>query len=126
MSHTANEAMQQPTLQTVGRAYKPLTEGLKYDTGKPRYDLIVWPHVEGIAKVLTMGAAKYQANNWQRVDDGASRYFAAAMRHLLAYRAGELVDNESGLSHLAHAATNLMFLSYLSEEPLPCNPTGKS
>lgn len=110
----------------ISTAYRPLNEGLKFDAGKPRYDLLVWSHVEDIAKVLTMGAAKYQANNWQRVDDGADRYFAAAMRHLVAYRTGEMTDTESELPHLAHAAANLMFLSYLSTSEAPCIPTDKS
>jgi hypothetical protein len=128
--NTANDAMQQQSLQNLsrctGQAYKPLTEGLKFDTGKPRYDLLVWPHVEDIAKVMTMGAAKYAPGNWVHVEGGKDRYFAAAMRHLLAYRAGERADAESGLPHLAHAATNMMFLSYLSTLEAPCNPTDKS
>jgi hypothetical protein len=97
--------------------------GLKYDAGKPRLDLVYWPHVEDVAKVLTAGAAKYKPNNWQKVENGVDRYFAAAMRHLIAYRSGELIDPETGLPHLAHAATNIMFLSYLTSGPLPCAHT---
>lgn len=90
--------------------------GLKYDAGKPRFDLVYWPHIEDIAKVLTAGAEKYAPNNWQKVENGEDRYFAAAMRHLLKHRSGEVIDPDSGQPHLAHAATNLMFLSYLTEE----------
>jgi hypothetical protein len=63
--------------------------------------------------VLTYGAAKYGAENWRKVQDGRNRYYAAALRHLLAWREGELTDQESGLDHISHAMTNLVFLSEL-------------
>ena len=91
-------------------------KGLKYDTGKSRLDLVQWPLVTGIGDVLAYGAKKYEANNWQHVANGDARYFAAAMRHLIAYRSGEVLDPESGLNHLAHAATNLMFLLHIQTE----------
>lgn len=88
-------------------------KGLKYDADKSRLDLVQWPLVTGIGDVLAYGAKKYEANNWQHVANGDDRYFAAAMRHLIAYRSGEVLDPESGLNHLAHAATNLMFLLHI-------------
>lgn len=100
---------------TMATEVGPLEQpGLKFDTGKNRLDLIYWPFVEGVGTVLTHGAAKYAPNNWQKVDDGINRYFAAAMRHLIAYRNGERLDPDSGLPHLSHAATNMMFLQYLT------------
>ena len=36
--------------------------------------------------------------------------YASAMRHLLKWAGGEDLDDESGLSHLDHAITNLAFL----------------
>lgn len=93
-----------------------MTTGMKFDGQKNRLDLIQWPFVADIGLVLTHGAAKYAPNNWQLVENGGDRYFAAAMRHLLAYRGGELIDPESGLSHLSHCATNLMFLDHLSKQ----------
>lgn len=84
--------------------------GQKDDRGKNRLDLIEPEFIEGIGEVLTFGAAKYEPNNWQNVVDAEDRYYAAALRHLMAWRRGEVVDEESGLSHLKHAATNLMFL----------------
>ena len=44
------------------------------------------------------------------------RYVDALYRHLLAYIEGNEVDEESGLSHLAHMACNISFL--LDEEYL--------
>lgn len=84
--------------------------GKKYDGGKIRWDLVPLTAVEEIAKVLTYGAAKYDANNWQNVAPFEARYFAALQRHLAAWRRGEEVDPESGIRHLAHAGCCLLFL----------------
>ena len=72
--------------------------------------------VESVGKVLTFGASKYEPNNWQNVEDGEDRYYAAALRHLVAYRKGEEKDPESGLSHLEHAACNIMFLLHFERK----------
>ena len=90
--------------------------GRKNDQGKNRLDLIEPEFIEGVGEVLTFGAEKYEPNNWQKVEDPEDRYYAAALRHLMAWRKGEATDEESGLSHLKHAATNLMFLLHFEEE----------
>ena len=38
------------------------------------------------------------------------RLIAAALRHVNAYNGGEDCDPESGVSHIAHAACNLLML----------------
>jgi len=86
--------------------------GQKHDGDKVRMELVYYPAITGIAKVLTFGANKYADNSWQNLENRKARYFAAAMRHLLAYWMGERADDESDLSHLDHCATNLMFLKY--------------
>lgn len=84
--------------------------GAKHDSGKPRMDLIP-PHAEKLmAEVLTFGAKKYSPENWRLVSDLRSRYIAAAMRHINAWRIGEEDDPETGLPHLAHAMCNLAFI----------------
>jgi hypothetical protein len=90
--------------------------GRKDDTGKNRLDLIEPEFIESVGKVLTFGANKYEPNNWQNVEDGKDRYYAAALRHLMAYRKGEEKDPESGLSHLEHVACNIMFLLHFERE----------
>jgi hypothetical protein len=72
--------------------------------------------IKGVAEVLTFGANKYSANGWQTVPNAVERYKDALYRHLNAYERGELVDEESGLSHLLHATTNLMFIIELSQK----------
>lgn len=90
--------------------------GLKYDDDKIRFDLIEPEFEEAVASVLTMGAKKYAPNSWQHVDDRVNRYYASLRRHINAWRKGELIDKESGLSHLAHAACNVMFLMHAERE----------
>ena len=90
--------------------------GLKYDDGKLQYGLIPPIATRSLAQVLTFGAAKYAPNSWQTVQDGERRYLDALYRHLEAYRTGESTDSESGLSHLAHAITNVAFLLHFEQE----------
>jgi hypothetical protein len=93
-------------------AYKAATDevGLKYDSGKVRWELLPEEPIELIAQVMTHGAAKYDADNWRHVVPFKNRYYAALRRHLRAWRAGEQTDPDSGLPHLAHAACNIIFL----------------
>ena len=86
--------------------------GRKDDATKTRLDLVWWPFIRDVADVLTAGAAHYGDDNWRRVDRARDRYFAAAMRHLIAWYGGESRDPESGHPHLAHAAASLMFLAW--------------
>jgi hypothetical protein len=97
--------------------FKDKEVGFKYDGDKPRWELLRWGFIEEIVQDLTFGAKKYGPNNWEKVDNGIDRYFAAAMRHLIAFRKGEQIDPESGLSHLAMAGCNLMFLWELNSGP---------
>ena len=90
------------------------TDFIKYDNGKLQYSLIPPIALEELAKTLTYGANKYEANNWKNVDD-KSRYVDALYRHLEAWRSGKSVDYESGLSHLSHALTNIAFLIYFED-----------
>jgi hypothetical protein len=84
-------------------------EGVKYDAGKPRYDLIPPELLEETAIVLTYGAVKYSERNWEK-GMAWHRPFGALMRHMWAWWRGESVDPETGFSHLAHAACCIAFL----------------
>jgi len=88
--------------------------GIKYDANKPRWDLLPFEAVELVVEVLTSGAVKYDDHNWKRLPDAKNRYFAAMMRHIVAYKKGERFD-ESGSSHLAHAAACMIFLLHKTE-----------
>ena len=82
----------------------------KHDLGKLRWDCLPWPAVEQVVLVLTFGANKYSAWSWPSVPDARRRYFAAMVRHAVAWLRGERLDPESGLPHLAHLACNALFL----------------
>jgi len=90
--------------------------GRKFDNGKPRTDLISSAAILELAKVLEFGARKYDPWNWAS-GIKYSRIIGAALRHLLAWKDGEDQDPETGLSHVAHAMCNLMFLlDYLDRQ----------
>jgi hypothetical protein len=91
--------------------------GEKHDQGKARWDLLPFKALEEIVMVLTFGANKYEPDGWRKVPNAKPRYFAAAMRHMMAWLIrGEQRDPESGLHHLAHAACCLFFMLELSLE----------
>jgi hypothetical protein len=95
--------------------------GMKFDHGKPRYDLVPWAALDDVVRVLTYGAQKYADNNWQHVEGKEQRYPAAAMRHISAYLQGQKYDPETGLNHMAHAICSLLFilaLDKMSEQDL--------
>lgn len=89
--------------------------GIKRDAGKSPWDLLPWGALGQVVDVLEYGARKYAPHGWRLVPDAERRYLAALMRHAAAYGRGEPVDPESGLSHLAHLATNALFLAELAE-----------
>ena len=100
--------------QVADRLTEIAATGKKYDRGKPMFDLLVPEFLEGLAKVLTMGAEKYGPENWKHGLE-PRRFLAALYRHLNAYHRGEKNDSESGLSHLLHISINAMFLYYFDE-----------
>ncbi len=85
--------------------------GIKYDSDKPDYSLLDLATLEGVVRVLQAGAEKYSRDNWKHVRP-VRRYFAATLRHLARYRAGEQFDPETGESHLAHAVASLTFIMW--------------
>ena len=100
--------------------------GKKFDQGKTEWDLLPLGPVEEIVKVLMHGREKYGRDNWQLVDNPIRRYYAAAQRHLAAFRRArfdtknpfDAVDSESKLHHLAHAACCLLFLLWHERKEL--------
>lgn len=89
--------------------------GMKYDSDKPRYSLLPKGAVNAVIDVLEFGAKKYDADNWQKVDNAKERYYNAAMRHIDKWWNGEKHDPETNIHHLAHASTNLFFLMWFDK-----------
>jgi len=92
-----------PSDERGGRA------GVKHDQGKPRMDLIPPELLTEVAKILTFGADKYDDRNWEKGMEWG-RVYAALQRHLWAWWNKEDKDEETGESHLAHAACCISFL----------------
>lgn len=86
-------------------------EGLRFDDGKPRYDLVPPEALESLAKVLSYGANKYAQRNWEKGMKWG-RVFGSLMRHLWKWWSPfhSDTDEETGFSHLDHALCNVAFL----------------
>ena len=93
---------------------KKCQQGVKFDNGKPAagWLLEVFPNaLMCLGKVIRKGQEKYpNPNNWKYLEQAEIRYRDALMRHLLKKYAGQDTDEETGLSHLAHAAWNALAL----------------
>lgn len=88
----------------------PHTAGRKDDSGKARFDLLPPHALLEVAKVLAYGANKYGDNNWCTLSNLEERYVGAAGRHGNAAARGQILDEESGLHHVAHQVCSLMFV----------------
>tara|TARA_B100001093_G_scaffold520319_1_gene614639 strand:- start:4461 stop:4769 length:309 start_codon:yes stop_codon:yes gene_type:complete len=84
----------------------------KFDNGKPPLGLIPPEALLQISEVFGFGAEKYGMNNWREDGHNTSwiRTYSSIQRHLNAWHSGEDMDQESGMSHLSHAATQIMIL----------------
>ena len=89
--------------------------------GKLRTDLVEPEWIEAIAEVMTYSSTKYDERSWQSCDRGDSFTvdYAAAMRHLLKWRKGQMIDEQSGLSHLAHAAADILIMLWHEYKAYP-------
>lgn len=80
----------------------------KQTEGKYKPSLTYTSLLEEISKVREYGIKKYgSSEDWMSTDK--IHHYEAAIRHIRKHIDGEFIDNDSGLLHLAHAVTNLMF-----------------
>jgi len=83
----------------------------KDDKGKVRPTLLPIEGIEGMLEVMEYGAKKYCVGGWREVPNAEARYKDALLRHLFEeLKQPGSKDEESGLSHMAHAACNALFL----------------
>jgi len=97
-------------------------KGIKYDDGKIQWWYLPIEPIKEVLKVLHYGDKKYPADdgcNWKRVPNAKKRYYSALMRHITAWWDEEKNDQESGMHHLAHACTNVLFLLYFEMKGYP-------
>lgn len=101
------------TVTSIQPANIPSEVAVKFDTGKRDWSLLPYDSLEEVVKVLEFGATKYARDNWKRGEGFKySRSFNALQRHMLAFMRGEDNDPETGISHLAHAMCNLLFMQH--------------
>lgn len=96
---------------------QPYDQEAKKDEGKLRISLVPPEIIRAIAKVRMFAVSKKykDPDNWKRVEP--IRYKDALLRHILAWWEDEdSVDEESGLNHLDHAATNIAFLIQMRKD----------
>lgn len=86
-----------------------ILEGTKNDQGKPRLELIPPFALEEVAKVMEFGAEKHGLYSYL---EGFSwcEMVGGILRHVYKFLRGEDKDDESGLSHLAHAAARCLIM----------------
>lgn len=108
-----------PVLHVDKSFVKDLTQGRKDDQGKVRMELLPPELMTAVATILTSGAVKYDARNWEKGMNW-SRVYGALLRHLNAwwdpYQSD--TDEETGKSHLWHAGCCLAFLIAYEEREM--------
>lgn len=65
--------------------------------------------ISEMCEVFAFGANKYGKDNYL-LGHHVDQLTAAALRHILAYQAGQELDPETGKSHIAHAQATLAML----------------
>jgi len=89
----------------------------RFNTGKPRLDLLPLDLLTGLARVLEMGEKKYGRNNWRK-GAPATEQLGSLLRHLQPVsevlnadkNRDTLYDAESGLPHIDHILFNVISL----------------
>lgn len=97
-----------------------IKEGLRFDQGKLRMELIPPEPIRGLAEVLSFGARKYADRNWELGMDW-SRCLGSLKRHLQEWEEGKQFDKETGLAHLDHIICNAVFLSTYEKRKIGTN-----
>jgi hypothetical protein len=89
--------------QKVEAGKNKLKEGVKYDDGKIRWDLLPIHPLYELAFVYTVGARKYEDDNWRKGMD-YRKMVRAIWNHLTKWLAGHERDADDGQHHLASVA----------------------
>jgi len=92
-------------------------EGRKDDQDKVRMELIPVDCLWDEARVWTFGAKKYADRNWEK-GFAWSRAYGAALRHLTRFWNSHDNDEETGLSHVAHAVCCLRMLQRFEKDKI--------
>ncbi len=106
----------------------------RHNAGKPPLHLLPLDGLVLVAWVLAFGSEKYSPRGWEQA--AAEGVFSwadcvrACLSHLSKLMAGQRIDPESGLPHVAHLACNALFLCSMlargnGRDDLPACPDGQ-
>lgn len=84
----------------------------RYNKNKPQLSYLfdAPDAIIGFCQVMTAGTLKYGRDNWKK-GQPTNQMLDSLLRHILALKKGNLVDDESGLLHVDHIVANAMMLS---------------
>lgn len=85
--------------------------GNRFNTNKPRVELLVPEAMEEVARVWAFGAEKYDDHNWKK-GIGVTSIIGCILRHTFKIMKGEDIDDESQCLHAAHIICNASMLIY--------------
>lgn len=93
-----------------------MSEAKRFNEGKPSLSYILQfvNPIKAIARIMELGAIKYDDGNWRLGGKPDSEYLNSMMRHLTEWIHGDVYDKDSGCSHLGHAIWNLLALHELN------------
>lgn len=108
----------------MGENMSKFKDGVKFDQGKTRVDLVPVEVIETLADVYALGAKKYSDWNWKKGMKW-SRIFGAVIRHLYKFYRGMRFDLEDKHEHLAAALWGVATLMEyqrlnIGEDDRPC------
>ena len=81
--------------------------GMKDTKDKVQFTKLPLDLLDHVLDVMKYGAEKYDWDNWRKVE--AEKYIDAFYRHYRELEKGEWLDDESGLPHVGHIATDILF-----------------
>lgn len=95
-----------------------MNKAVKFDNDKVDWMILPYDALEEIVKVMEFGARKYARGNFASGEGlEYTRVLNSLMRHILAFSRGEDLDPETGISHMAHAGCNILFLLHYIKNP---------
>lgn len=83
----------------------------RFNEGKLQWSQVDFQSLESLVMVLEGGAKKYSKDNWKK-GHPITDLLDSLLRHVFAFKSGETLDPESGVSHIGHIMANAMFIEY--------------
>ena len=101
-----------------------MTKHKKFDDHKDDLSLISLHSLRPVARAYGYGVKKYGRGNWRENDIDWHRTLSSVLRHLSECQDDPVkIDPESGIMHLAHAASQLLiklhFVENMTYKELP-------